>query len=127
MDKERYLSWGKKGSEVKETIGELFKRVSLTDDEYTELVIYSKSVGIELFATPFHTRIIPFLEALGVTRYKVASSDLSYLDLLHSIAQTKKPIILRTLQSSSKIKIAMAVGKINVILLAIVVDDISIF
>ena len=29
VDKERYLSWGKKGSEVKETIGELFKLTAL--------------------------------------------------------------------------------------------------
>lgn len=51
------------------------------------------SVGLEFLVTPFYTGAVDVLDGL-VTRYKVASTDLTYTPLLQRIAETKRPVIL---------------------------------
>lgn len=56
----------------------------------------AKEKGLEYFSSPFHPKFIPFLEDLGVHRFKIASFECTYLDLIAKCAQTKKPLIIST-------------------------------
>lgn len=56
----------------------------------------AKQRGLEYFSSPFHPKFISFLEDLGVHRYKIASFECTYLDLISKCTETKKPIIIST-------------------------------
>jgi sialic acid synthase SpsE len=51
---------------------------------------------IPLFSTPFDLGAVDELEAIGVPCYKIASADITYLELLRAVARTGKPVILST-------------------------------
>ncbi len=55
-----------------------------------------KELGITFLSTPFNLPDVDVLEEVGVDLYKISSSDLTYLQLIQYIAETKKPIILST-------------------------------
>ncbi len=53
-------------------------------------------IGIEFFATPFDLAAVDALETIGVTRYKIASGDITYRQLIERVAQTGKGIVIST-------------------------------
>ena len=55
-----------------------------------------------LFSSPFSIRAVDFLEKLDVPIYKVASFEITDLNLIDYIASKKKPIIISTGMSSIK-------------------------
>ena len=61
-----------------------------------ELFEYAKSIGIEIFSTPFDIEAVDFLESLNCSRYKIASFEMTDLDLVKRVAKTNKPIIIST-------------------------------
>lgn len=61
---------------------------------HKELFAYARKIGITLFSTPFSQEGLELLESLSCPMYKVASFELTYLELIKSIASTHKPIIL---------------------------------
>ena len=61
-----------------------------------ELFSYSKSLGIEIFSTPFDLQSVDFLDQLGCTRYKIASFEITYKQLIQKVSSTGKPIIMST-------------------------------
>ena len=93
-DTDRIITWGKKGDEKQEKISEMFDRISLKREWHKELFNYAKSLGLEVFSTPFSVDGVEFLENLNVPCYKVASSDVNYVDMLEVMAKKEKPIIL---------------------------------
>ena len=61
-----------------------------------ELFSYSRSLGIEIFSTPFDLQSVDFLDQLGCTRYKIASFEITYKQLIQKVSSTGKPIIMST-------------------------------
>ena len=51
---------------------------------------------IPIFSSPFSKRAVDFLEKLNVKLYKIASFEITDLDLIEYIAKKKKPIIIST-------------------------------
>lgn len=75
---------------------DLYEIASTPWDWHAELFEYSRKLGIEPFSTPFDLTAVDFLEQLDVQRYKVASFEITYLELIAKIAQTSKPMIIST-------------------------------
>ena len=63
---------------------------------HKELFKYGKSLGIKVFSTPFDSTAVDFLEKLNCPIYKIASFEMTDLELVKKISQTKKPIIIST-------------------------------
>ena len=76
--------------------GEHREKLEFGYDEYKELFEYSKQLGITMFATPFDFSSLEFLEKFNCPFYKVASSDITFIQLIKKIAETGKPVIIST-------------------------------
>jgi len=64
--------------------------------QYKDIAQACKDIGIAFFATPFDLEAVESLETIGVQLYKIASADLTYKELIASVAATGKPLILST-------------------------------
>jgi N-acetylneuraminate synthase len=71
-------------------------RVEFEKEQYTEIAAYSKSKGLDWFASPWDEPSVDFLEEMGVTTHKVASASVTDLGMLRRLKETGKPIILST-------------------------------
>ena len=78
------------------TYGEHRERLEFGSNEYEELFKYSKELGITMFSTPFDIYSLEFLEKFDCPFYKVASSDITFLELIKKISETGKPVIIST-------------------------------
>ncbi len=78
------------------TYGEHREKLEFGESEYKELFDYAKELGISMFATPFDLTSLDFLEKLNCPFYKVASSDITFTQLIRKIADTGKPVIIST-------------------------------
>ncbi|AXV38918.1 N-acetylneuraminate synthase family protein [Methanobacterium sp. BAmetb5] len=79
---------------------DLFKSLELSDEEWIDLAEYADSNGILFTASVFGTHSVDLFDEIESPLYKVASGDLTYLQLLSQIARKKKPIVLSTGMSS---------------------------
>lgn len=93
---DRLITWGPKGKEKQETIGDMFDRLALPRDKHELVFNHAHQLGIEAFSTPFSVDGVEFLENLHVPAFKIASSDVNFRDLLTATAQSQKPVILST-------------------------------
>ncbi len=75
---------------------EFFKKHELTFREMQGLYEEAKSIGIDFLCTPFDVDAVSFLDSLPVTRFKVASGDITNEQLLLSIGAKRKPVFLST-------------------------------
>ena len=104
-----------------DTQREAFTHAGLIDyGSWREVKWACDDFGIEFLATPFDLSAVDALEDIGVSYYKIASGDITYRQLIESVAQTLKPIILSTGAAfSSEIERALGwCGRVPVILLA---------
>src|SRR5262245_5801687 len=60
----------------------LLKQCELTRDQYAELAGYTAAKGLMFLCTPWDKRSVDVLCELGVPAFKIASADLTNLDLL---------------------------------------------
>jgi sialic acid synthase SpsE/protoporphyrinogen oxidase len=107
---------------IEETLFDMFARLSMSHADQTELFIYARDKGIEVFSTPFDQESVDFLESLGVNAYKIASMDLVNLPLIRHVARTNKPVILSTGMSSlgqieEAVEVVRQEGNPNLVLL----------
>ena len=98
-NKKGIVVYGKEG-EVSETVQQMFDKVTLKREFHKEIYNYAKNKGIICFSTPFSNDGVNFLESLNNPIYKIASSDINYVDMLEEIGKTKKPVILSTGKST---------------------------
>ena len=75
---------------------DLLNRFQLSNKELFEVFDYCKSKGKTPLCTPWDIESLSVLEGYGMQAYKVASADLTNLELLSAIAKTKKPMICST-------------------------------
>lgn len=95
-NKNGIVVYGEEGKEVSETVKEMFDKVTLKREFHKEIFDYAKSKGLICFSTPFSVEGVAFLEDLDNPIYKIASSDVNYVDMLEAIGATKKPVFLST-------------------------------
>jgi sialic acid synthase SpsE len=98
-DKDRVITWGLPGQEQQEPVGEMFDRLSLPMDSYHSLFAEAERLGLFAFSTPFSTEFARFLAPV-VPCFKIASSDVTFYDLLETVAEFKKPVLLSTGKST---------------------------
>ncbi len=75
---------------------DLLRRFELSVDEHLKLFNYCNRLNIDYMCTPWDECSVSTLENFGVSAYKVASADLTNLQLINRLAHTKKPLILST-------------------------------
>ena len=88
---------------------DLLNRYQLNNEELFEVFDYCKSKGKIPLCTPWDMESLSVLEGYGMQAYKVASADLTNLDLLLAIANTHKTMICST-GMSTEVEIKSAVS-----------------
>lgn len=82
--------------ETTKTQHELFLKFDhFNKEDYKELSIYSKNIGIDFMSTPFDLDAVDFLNELQDI-FKIASADITNYPLLKKVAKIGKPIIIST-------------------------------
>jgi N-acetylneuraminate synthase len=74
----------------------ILKETELEEEDLFDLREYCKDKGLEFLCTPFDIPSVDLLMELGVNAFKVASADLTNLELLEYVAGKGKPILLST-------------------------------
>lgn len=95
-NKDGIVVYGKEGNKVSETVEEMFDKVTLKREFHQEIFDYATNKGLICFSTPFSVQGVEFLEQLNNPIYKIASSDVNYVDMLEAIGKTQKPVFLST-------------------------------
>ena len=80
----------------KETIWDIMKRCSLTENEESFLKKMVEKLGMIYLSTPFSRASADRLEKMDVTAYKIGSGECNNYPLIEHIASFGKPIILST-------------------------------
>ncbi|SQB99125.1 pseudaminic acid synthase [Helicobacter fennelliae] len=75
---------------------ELYKQACTPFEWHKELFAFAKSIDIGIFSSPFSKRALELLESLNCPMYKIASFEITDLELIALVASTKKPIIIST-------------------------------
>lgn len=75
---------------------DLYAETYLPWDWHLDLAIHAMELGLDWFSSPFSPTAVKFLEALECPRYKIASPELGYTDLLQAVSATGKPIVMST-------------------------------
>ena len=75
---------------------ENFSNLELPDEWHFILKEFADECNIEFISTPFYLEAIDLLEKVKVSRYKIASGDVTFFPLLEKVGETGKPVILST-------------------------------
>lgn len=81
---------------AKESIWDIMKRCSLTEQEEIQLKKYTEQLNMIYLSTPFSRAAANRLEEMNVCAYKIGSGECNNYPLLKHIASFGKPIILST-------------------------------
>jgi len=73
---------------------EILKKCELSFHYFEELKEHANGLGLHFFSTPFDSESVDYLETINVDIYKIASFDVVNQELLASIANTGKTIIM---------------------------------
>lgn len=63
---------------------------------HEELFDYARSLGIDIFSTPFDKSAVDFLEQFNPSAYKISSFEITDYELVRYTASKQKPIIIST-------------------------------
>ncbi|MFZ5764269.1 MAG: N-acetylneuraminate synthase family protein [Thermodesulfobacteriota bacterium] len=74
----------------------LLKEVELQEESFGRLKKQCDTHGLDFLCTPFDPKSADFLHGLGVNGFKIASADLTNLELLEHVASFGKPLIVST-------------------------------
>lgn len=92
----------KSGIWKKKNLWDIYKQACTPYSWHYDAFKLAKKIGATLFSTPFSERAVDFLEKFDVPIYKLASLEITDLNLVKKIAKTKKPMIISTGLSSHK-------------------------
>lgn len=75
---------------------EMLKRLELTEDMHHVLIDYCRQKDIIFLSTPFDIESLHFLDALGISMFKLPSGEITNYPYLREAGKTGKKIILST-------------------------------
>ncbi|WP_418641213.1 pseudaminic acid synthase [Sulfurimonas sp. ST-27] len=75
---------------------ELYKWAYTPWEWHKELFKYARSIGIDIFSSPFDKSAVDFLEQFHPSAYKIASFEITDYELIRYTASKGKPIIIST-------------------------------
>ena len=89
---------------------------------HKELFEYARSIGIDIFSSPFDKTAIDFLEEFNPSAYKIASFEITDYELIKYAASKGRPMIISTgvayqEEIEDAVKICKGVGNKNIVLL----------
>jgi len=100
----------KKGLWKNKTLWKLYQGAHTPFDWHEDAFKLAKKIKIPIFSTPFSERSLNFLFKFKPPIYKIASFEITDINLIKKIAQKNKPIIISTgLSSYKEIKKAIKV------------------
>jgi len=70
--------------------------IALPFDKHAEVFQHASQAGVIPFSTPTSTAAVALLESIGTRLYKIASMDVTNVQLLEAVSRTGKPVILST-------------------------------
>ena len=73
---------------------DLYKEAYTPWEWHEELFAYARSIGIDIFSSPFDKSAVDFLEQFNPSAYKIASFEITDYELVKYVASKKKPIII---------------------------------
>lgn len=79
-----------------QTLHQLYSDAAMPWDWQPKLKTVAKSLGMDLFSSPFDASAVEFLESMDVCAYKIASFEIVDTGLLAAVAKTGKPVIVST-------------------------------
>jgi len=85
-----------------ETLHDLYSKAYTPWEWIEEIFEEAKKIGLKTFASPFDFSAVDFLEELDCPIYKIASPEITDLNLIRKCARTGKPVILSSGLASLK-------------------------
>jgi len=79
-----------------ESLYELYEKAHTPWEWHEELFSYARTIGIEIFSSPFDKSAVDFLEQFSPAAYKIASFEITDYELIRYVASKKKPVIIST-------------------------------
>lgn len=80
----------------KKTLFELYQEAYMPWEWHVELFNLAKDLDLKIFSSPFSLSALELLEKLDCPMYKIASFEITDINLIYEVAKTKKPIIIST-------------------------------
>jgi N,N'-diacetyllegionaminate synthase len=84
------------GSDAEQSWFELLKSQELSAADHAELMAHCRKKKVIFLSTPYDCESVDLLDALGVSAFKVASTDANNIPLLKYIAAKGKPVLYST-------------------------------
>lgn len=78
------------------SLKEMVEKYYLREEQHYELRDYCKDKDVDFCSSPFSPAEVELLEKCDVPFYKVASMDINNMQLLRSIAEKGKPVVIST-------------------------------
>ena len=78
------------------TLYDLYKKAFTPWEWHKELFDYATSLSLQCFSTPFDFTAVDFLESIGNPIYKIASFEITDVNLIRYAARLHKPMIIST-------------------------------
>lgn len=84
------------GEVITKTLYELFEPFDYPEEQWQELVVYSRELGIEFICTAHVLEAVPLLERVGVDVHKICAWSSDHKRLIQALGRTGKPLMLDT-------------------------------
>ena len=75
---------------------DLFTEAAMPYEWQPKLKIIAEDLGLDFFSSPFDRAAVDFLESINISKYKIASFEITDTNLIKYIALKGKPIIMST-------------------------------